>query len=239
DSALYVAAAACLGPLGAGWLVAVALTLDALVRPPPGERLVFAAYFGGMTGGLLYAIGWLWGGDAARLAGAAAAAGLLRVLALGITLLVAHYLIQGVRLVLAGHAPAAYLRRMALPGIAAEASLLPLAAVVVLVYRPDRPIAFAALGATYLLVNFVFSRLSRASESLRQRVSELETLNRTAHALASTLKLHELTDAIARETLAAVPEAELMALSQADGEDIVVDWLDRERRKFERVRTRE
>src|SRR5688572_8172737 len=32
DSAFYIAAAACLGAVAAGWLVAVALTLDALLR---------------------------------------------------------------------------------------------------------------------------------------------------------------------------------------------------------------
>jgi diguanylate cyclase (GGDEF)-like protein len=243
DSAFYIAAVGCLGPLGAGWLVAAALAIDGLLRPsaagpraPAAERLLFAFYFGGMTGGLLMLLGRVLG------------VGLLeqddltvfvRVVALGLTLLFFHYLIQGGRLSLAGHRPSEYFSRMALPGILAEASLLPLAAVVIYVYHPDRPLGFVLTGLTYLLVNFVFNRLSHASEALRKRVAELETLNRTAHALASTLQLPELTEAIARETLAAIPEAELFTLSHREGEGFVVDWMDREHRRFERLRARE
>jgi diguanylate cyclase (GGDEF)-like protein len=164
----------------------------------------------------------------------------VRVLALGVTLLVLHYMIQGARLLIAGHEGRAYLRRMALPGILAEASLLPLAVVVVLIYRPDRPLSFVLLGMTYLVINFVFNRLAHASERLRQRVTELETLNRTARALAATLDRHELVETIGRETLEAIPEAELFALSHRESEGattVVVDWIDRERAKFERLRT--
>ncbi len=242
DSAFYIAAVGCLGPLGAGWLVAVALTIDALCRPSSGgqrvavaPRLLHAFYFGGMTGGLLMLLGRALGVDLLRQDDLTV---FLRVGALGVALLGGHYLIQGARLVLAGHRAREY-AHMALPGMLAEASLLPLAAVVVYVYHPDRPLGFVLTGLTYLLVNYVFNRLSHASESLRKRVAELETLNRTAHALASTLQLDELTEAIARETLAAIAEAELFTLSHRDGDGFVVDWMDRERRRFERLRARE
>lgn len=250
DSAFYIAAVVCLGSVTAGRLVAIALTLDALLRllgadaagkkprAPWSESLTFVIYFGGMTGGLLMAVGWLFGVDQRLLVGRPdrELEALWLVFALGAVLLVAHYLIQGVRLFLNGHSFNEYLKRMALPGILAEASLLPLAVVVVLIYHPARPLGFVLLGSTYLLINFVFNRLSYTSDSLRQRVGELETLNRTAQELASTLQLHELIETIARETLTAIPEAELIALSRREGSDYVVDCFDRERDEFERHR---
>jgi diguanylate cyclase (GGDEF)-like protein len=247
DSAFYIAAAACLGAVAAGWLVAVALTVDAASRrgrelATGTERVAHALYYGGMTAGVLLCIAWLFGIDEQPL-GPALSDGEIaaRVVGFGLALLVVHYLIQGARLVLGGEDARDYLRRMALPGIVAEASLLPLAVVVVLVYRPDRPLGFILLGATYLVVHFVFNRLSHATGRLRARVTELSTLNRTARALASTLDRHELVETIGRETLAAIPEAELFTLSHRERDDaphFVVDWLDRERGKFERLRTR-
>ena len=243
DSAFYIAAVVCLGSVPAGRLVALALTLDALLRllgfdaggRRPVERggamahgaprstsgrlehAMFAFYFGGMTGGLIMGIGWLFGVQPPRAPRRASEVEVLWVVfGLGLALLCGHYLIQGVRLVLAGHDVSAYVRRMALPGIVAEASLLPPRRRGVRIYHPERPLGFVLLGATYLLINFVFNRLWHASESLRQRVGELETLNRTAHELTSTLQLHELVEAIARETLAAVPEAEVFALSHKE-----------------------
>jgi diguanylate cyclase (GGDEF)-like protein len=253
DSAFYIAAVICLGSVTAGRLVAIALTLDALLRllgadaagkrqrVPWAEALQFVVYFGGMTGGLLMTLGWLFGVDARPLIGRGdrELEVLWVVFALGGSLLVTHYLIQGVRLVLYGHSFSSYLRRMALPGIVAEASLLPLAVVVVLLYHPQRPLGFVLLGATYLLINFVFNRLSYTSDSLRMRVGELETLNRTAQELASSLQIHELIEAIARETLGAIPEAELIALSRREApsdDQLVVDSYDREREQFERHR---
>ncbi len=251
DSSFYIAAVVCLGALPAGWLVAVAMTLDALLRfagvdaaarrlragQTLLERITFVLYFGGMTGGVILGIGLLFGAHTA----AGDLALMWRVFAAGILLLVVHYLVRGIRLTLSGQDWRALLLRMALPGILSEASLLPLAVVVVLVYDPARPLGFVLLGATYLLINFVFNRLTDAGERLQQRVGELETLNRTARALASTLDRHELVETIGRETLEAVPEAELFTLAHREHVEsvhFVVDWLDREAGRFERLRAR-
>jgi diguanylate cyclase (GGDEF)-like protein len=94
----------------------------------------------------------------------------------------------------------------------AEAALLPLAAIIVFFSDPGRPLKFILLAATYLLINYAFHRLSSTSGALRQRVSELETLNTVAHRLASSLQTRELVATVARETLAAIPEAELLTL---------------------------
>src|SRR5689334_773754 len=75
DSAFFVAATMCLGALPAGRMVGLALTIDALVRmlrrserAAWREELAYVLYFGGMTGALLAAWGWLVGTDALVLA---------------------------------------------------------------------------------------------------------------------------------------------------------------------------
>jgi diguanylate cyclase (GGDEF)-like protein len=237
DSAFYVVAATCLGALPAGRLVALALTLDSLLRRR--RELAYVMYFGGMTGALVMASAWLVGLDHVDLrhAGQLAVAG--RVLAVGVVLLASHYAIQGVRSVLSGRSWRSYLRAIALPGIASEASLLPAAVVLVLLYRPDELLPFALVCATYLLVNFVFNRLQLASTALRGRVRELETLDRTARKLAASLQLQELVATVAKETMRAIPEAEAVALvhggaGRREGERFVVDTYDRARDRFER-----
>jgi hypothetical protein len=166
------------------------------------------------------------------------------VLAVGALLLISHYTIQGVRWLLAGRDLRAYLRELALPGMASEASLLPAAVVLVLLYRPDELFAFTLVCATYLLVNFVFNRLSSASSALRQRVRELEILDTTARRLAASLQLQELVEMVARETMRAIPEAEAIALVHrgheareggAGGDRLVVDAYDRARDSFSRL----
>jgi diguanylate cyclase (GGDEF)-like protein len=227
DSAIFVAAAMCLGPVKAGWLVAIALTVDAAARRE--RELWYVLYFGGMTGAVLMGCALVTGVPPAN-AGELTVMG--HVLAVGGLLLVAHYAIQGARSVLAGRPWRSYLRQMALPGILSEASLLPAAVVLVLLYHPDELLPFALVCATYLLVNFVFNRLSRASTNLRQRVRELEILDRTARKLSASLQLQELIETVARETLRAIPEAEAIAL--VHGERFVMDSYDRATDKFER-----
>lgn len=249
DSAFYIAAVVCLGSVSAGRLVALALTIDALLRlfgkdatarraqRAWAEHLLFVVYYSGMSGGLLMGVGWVFQIDGKHWLGRPEMqwAVFAAVLSLGTVFLFCHYLIQGGRLILSGHLFRHYLRRMALPGILSEASLLPLAAVVVLVYHPDQPMGFVLLGATYLLINFVFNRLSYASASLRERVRELETLNRTAHALGSTLQLEAVIWALARETLASIPEAERLTFVHRQGAEFVMDRYVREQRTFERL----
>jgi diguanylate cyclase (GGDEF)-like protein len=251
DSAFYVAAAVGLGALTAGRLVAIALTLDALLRlihsaryprsghPQRVESLSYVVYFGGMSGALLFGCGWLFGVDRLEPAIAAELNVLATVFAVGATFLVAHYAIQGLRRRLRGEPFAFYLRRIAVPGMLAEASLLPLAVVLVFIYSPDRPLAFALLGATYLLINFVFNRLSNATLQLSRRVVELETLNITAHRLAASLQLYELIDAVARETVKALPAAEGLTLGHLEmGNDelLIMDRYDCETSSFDRER---
>jgi len=239
DSAFYVAAAATLGPLTAGVLVAVALTVDSVLRlrrsgrpevdAPRGRvrSLAYVFYFGGMTGAMLVAIGRAFhvGGEFTETSHGAV---LASVMSMGLALLLAHYAVQGVRQVLAGRELRLYIRRLAVPGMLAEASLLPLAVVFVLVYSPVEHIGMALLGATFLLINFVFARLLRAQRTLRQRVTELETLDTTARALSQSLQSSSLIEPVARETLRAIPEADCLSLVLRDREGgLVVDTYHR------------
>jgi diguanylate cyclase (GGDEF)-like protein len=242
DSGFYVAATVCLGSVAAGRLVALALTVDSVwriahdrheggpERVPMREAASSLVYFGGMTGALLMMVAWFFDVDSLAVrAGAGELNVLATVLATGIVFLLAHYTIQGVRLASLGESPRTYLRLMAVPALLAEAALLPLAAIVVYLYDPDRPVKFMLVGATYLFVNHVFHRLSKTSETLRVRVAELETLNTVAHRLASSsLQTRELVDTVARETLAAIPEAEVLTLTHhPDGQkELVVDCFE-------------
>src|SRR5262249_16223924 len=155
-------------------------------------ELGYVLYFGGISGALLVACGWLFRADGPH---ASANDIALRVVAIAITLLFSHYAIQGARLRLFGQSWRAYLRQLALPGIVAEASLMPIGVVLVLLYDPEQPLGFLLLSMTYLLINFVFSRLTRASAELKERVLELEILNGTARRFSAALQLEELVDA--------------------------------------------
>ncbi|HEY5950489.1 MAG TPA: sensor domain-containing diguanylate cyclase [Kofleriaceae bacterium] len=250
DSAYYVAAALCVGPVEAGRLVALALTLDASARLSARQRrgvvdpdgwwaeLGYVLYFGGMSGGLLVICAWLLGADGARVGQHAdAIAVMLSVVAIASSLLLSHYAVQGLRLRLLGHKWSEYLRQLALPGIIAEASLMPIGAVLVLLYDPDRPLGFVLLSLTYLLINFVFARLSRARYELQERVHDLEILNGTARKFSASLQREELVEAVARETCKAIPEAEAVTLVHrrtGRESELVIDAFDRVRDKFSR-----
>ncbi len=242
DSAYYVAAALCVGSVGAGRLVAVALTLDASVRlyaarkrhhEDPGgwfSELGYVLFFGGMSGGLVVLCGWAFGAILPMTGRPDAVDVTLRVVAIAMMLLITHYTLQGVRLRMLGRSWRTYLTDLALPGIIAEASLMPIGVVLVLLYDPDQPLGFMLLSLTYLLINLVFSRLSRAQTQLEERVHDLEILNATARRLSASLQLEELVDAVARETCKAIPEAEAIVLvhRRAGGEQgFVLDGYDR------------
>jgi diguanylate cyclase (GGDEF)-like protein len=214
DSAIFIAATACLGArvtaVGVGFILAADSIARALRQPErsPCERsdslciAAHAIYAGGLAGGLLavvsraFGVGHLPGGDA----------GVVRVAALGFVFLLSHYLVQTVQLTLAGHGLRAAIRRNTF-GVLAEATLLPLAAAIVLIWAPTRAVPFALLGGTYLLVNWGFNRVANLAAGTRRRVLELEILNRTAHALGATLEVPEVMAALLRETARALPAA--------------------------------
>ena len=207
DTAIFVAAAACLGPeltsVGVAWVLAV----DGMRR----ARLPYALYLGGVAGALLAGWSHVFGvGSGDR--------DVWLVPALGGAFLVSHYGVQALQEWLGGLPIKQALRRNAL-SVVAEATLLPLASAIVLIWEPHRPIPFALLGGTYLLVNYGFKRLADLASDLKLRVGELETLNRTAHALGTSLEAPALLHALLRETARALPRAERIdAIVEIDGE---------------------
>ena len=253
DSAYYVAAALCVGTVEAGTLVALALTVDASVRlaialrhhrDPAGgpdgwwASVGYVLYFGGMSGALLVVSGWAFGAD--KLVGFHPAPGdaAIHVVLIAGMLLISHYTIQGIRHALLGHSLRAYLRELAVPGIIAEASLMPIGVVLVLLYDPVQPLGFVLLSATYLLINYVFARLSRTSQLLEERVHDLEILQATARRFSSSLQVEELVESVARETSNAIPESDAVALiHRRAGRDseLVIDSYDRQADKFFRL----
>jgi diguanylate cyclase (GGDEF)-like protein len=254
DSAYYVAATLCVGSVGAGRIVGIALTLDAAVRlyyarsqgraDPSGwlAELGYILYFGGMSAGLVALCGWVWRADAMAGRHTEMVAVALRVVAIDTLLLVSHYALQGVRLRLFGRPWRAFLDELALPGVVAEASLMPIGVVLVLLYDPGQPLGFLLLSLTYLLINLVFSRLSRTRKQLEERVHDLEILNATARRMAASLQLEELVEAVARETCRAIPEAEAVTLVHrraGDRAGLVIDAFDRPTDKFLRRPMRE
>lgn len=250
DSGFYVAAAVTLGATVAGLIVALALTVDAAARWWRARRahpdrdqsrrgLAYVAYFGGLTGALVAASSHAV--DAVVPAGAhdgELATG-LRVVAIGALLMLVHNLIQGVRLALGGRSLRRFARDQAAPGIVAELSLLPVAAVATQLFRDDRLLGFTLLAATHLLLNLVFNRLSRASAAGRARVGELELLDRTARALGSSIELPQVVATVAKETVRAIPAAEAMALvhrgAARETDRLVVDSYDRDHDRHARV----
>jgi diguanylate cyclase (GGDEF)-like protein len=166
----------------------------------------------------------------------------LRVVAIDGLLLVSHYAVQGVRLRLFGRTWRSFFDELAVPGILAEASLMPIGVVLVLLYDPKQPLGFLLLSLTYLLINLVFSRLSRTRKQLEERVHDLEILTATARRMAASLQLEELVDAVARETCRAIPEAEAVSLVHrraGDRAGLVIDGFDRQTDKFLRRSMRE
>jgi diguanylate cyclase (GGDEF)-like protein len=252
DSAYYVAAALCAGTIEAGRLVAIALTIDALARlvvarkagrrGPSDPRSIaaelgYVLYFGGMSGGLLCGCGLLFHADALVDTHPSPIDATLHVVAIAGALLVAHYTLQGIRSMLLGRSLRQYALELALPGVVAEASLMPIGVVLVLLYDPKQPLGFILLSMTYLLINYMFARLSRTGNLLAERVRDLEILNATARRFSSSLQVEELVEAVAREVCKAIPEADTVALvHRRAGRDseLIIDGYDRHAEKFSR-----
>ena len=251
DSAYYVAAALCAGidrsrPARRDRADRRCVG-PAARRAPRGPRAIRAAgcpssatscTSAGCSGGLLCACGLLFGADALVGTRPTPVDATLHVVAIAGVLLVAHYTLQGVRHALLGRLVRQYIEELALPGVVAEASLMPIGVVLVLLYDPAQPLGFVLLSLTYLLINYVFARLSRTSHLLDQRVGDLEILNATARRFSSSLQVEELVEAVAREVCNAIPEADAVALVHrraGQGVRAVIDGYDRHTERFFRA----
>ena len=249
DSAYYVAATLCVGSINAGRIVALALATEAAARWAWQRRLGGRAarpgdaselpFVGGVSGALVMLCGWVGRADEVVGRHADIVEIALRVVAVDTLLLAGHYALHGLRLRRLGRSWRAGFGRAALAGTGIEASLMPIAVVLVLLYDPRQPLGFLLLSATYLLIALVFSRLSRTRQQLEARVQDLEILTATARRMAASLQLEELVEAVARETCRAIPEAEAVSLVHRRARDrsgaragLVIDSFDRRSEKF-------
>ena len=222
DGAILVAGALSVGaPLVAAGL-AVILAVDTIVRSIVGARARSsegiverlsplgiarrALYTGGVAGGLLVACAAAFG---SHLRNADERLGV--VAAFGLSFLGAHALLHLLHARLLGQPFRPALRRVVV-ALLAEATLLPLGAVIVHIWDEQRPAAFVLLGVTYLFVNFGFYRIARITAALRGRVRELATLSRTAQAMAAELEVPRIVSALLRETHRALPAASTIEL---------------------------
>ena len=244
DTAFYVASTMCLGNMSAGQMVAIALTIDSILRWALARRsanasstassLAYILYFGGMSGALLIACGWLFGVDH-WMATLPSQQGIGRlVVSFAVTFLLLHYAIQGVRARLLGESWSLYLHGRALPGLFAEALVMPMGILLVLLFRstagpqPQR-LGFILLCATYLVLHYVFSRLRRTSHDLASRVADLETLTIAGRRLAAALELEDLVAVLAEEIRRAVPSADAVVMHRGGDGDLdrlIVDRYD-------------
>jgi diguanylate cyclase (GGDEF)-like protein len=199
DSAIFIAATACLGVPVTVLGVAVLLALDSLRRRRTFAGIAYAIYAGGLTGGLLAGLSRAFGFDHRG-------GNPWLVPLFGATFLVLHYALQTVQLRLAGQPWRLSIRRNVL-GVIAEATLLPLAITIVLIWDPKHLGPLGLLGATYLLVNWSFNRLARLARRARRRALELEALNRVGRAISGSLEISELCGRLVDESRAALPEA--------------------------------
>jgi diguanylate cyclase (GGDEF)-like protein len=255
DSPFYIAAIITLGAVPAAWLVALSMTIDTARRSLSGDlrgagRRMSALRAdvgrillnGGSTGALILAIAAIFGTDTWRTFLLAApnrhATILWLVPVLTFAFLAFHYLITGFSLWFQGFAGSEILKRVILYGTAAEAALIPLSMVVVLVDDPLNPVGLVLLGATLVLVNLIFKRMSEAGESLRQRVAELETLNSVGRVLTSSLDLSQIIDRVARETLGALPRAERFTIALWNDRERVFEVTEYDRHSGSRPETR-
>jgi diguanylate cyclase (GGDEF)-like protein len=236
DSAFYIAAIWTLGPLAAAWVAAIVilsyrgwrfLRRELLERAEGRLRApeLWQLYYGpGAVSAQFLLVGWMLPLEAIQ-RNVADSPGSAHWLVLGIIpaltvlFLLLNYGMGAVSLWLQGHEPAAIRERLLRFGVLAECLQIPLSVVVVQVFDPARPFNFMLLGATFLLIDAVFRRLALTSQSLRQRVGELTTLNSVGRALSSTLQLRELLETIARTTLSAVERASVLVVGLWDDKE--------------------
>jgi diguanylate cyclase (GGDEF)-like protein len=101
-----------------------------------------------------------------------------------------------------------------LPGLLAESIMVPLAMVMVLTFHSYGTVSppFGVLVATYLIVNFIFKKMSDARSRLHEKVQDLQALNALGRSICSTLQTENLITLLGRETLTLLAEADAVML---------------------------
>ncbi len=227
DTAVYITAVLCLGVLPGAWVVFVSMYLkilwDTLDREflrrtehrPFLENLV-APLFQGATGAAVVIIGGLILPVERFLDGTLdrAVHVLWIALALAFIFLVLQYALVLNKYWLRGYSWGNLFKRVFVPGIIAELILVPLAMVMTLTYHElgGVGIPLIVLIGTYVIVNFVFMKMSDARTHLNEKVKDLESLNELGRVVCSTLQAGDLVPALAQQTLTVLENADAMVI---------------------------
>jgi diguanylate cyclase (GGDEF)-like protein len=223
DTAVYITALLCIGTIPAGWAVFFScyakVVWDMLEREfysqsdfrPFLENISAPLFQGGsgvaalMAAGLLLPVEAFVAGDMDRtlnvlwLAPASAA-----------IFVVFQYTSVLHKYFLLGFSWPKLFREVLVPGLIAELVLMPLALAMALIFHGQggAGLPFFILLATYLVVNFIFKKLSDARTRLDERVQDLQSLNTLGRTICSSLQTDDLVHLLTSQTLAVVEEAD-------------------------------
>ncbi len=271
DTAVYITAVLSLGVLPGSWVVFGSMYLKILWDTLDREYLrqtdhrpflenLLAPLFQGATGAAVVIVGGLILPVEEFLDGTLdrAVHVLWMALALAFIFLVLQYTLVLNKYWLRGYSWGNLFRRVFVPGITAELVLVPLAMVMTLTYHEfgGVGIPLIVLIGTYVIVNFVFMKMSDARTNLAEKVKDLESLNELGRVVCSTLQAGELIPALAQQTLTVLEGADAMVIhvwnEENDAFDVLgerregvvaesvpeelagrlADWTQRERRAF-------
>lgn len=104
------------------------------------------------------------------------------------------------------------------PGILAELAFVPMGFALAFSYRDRDPPTLTAVAMSYVIFAYVFRRMWRSAESLREQARELEVVEEAGRAASSTLDLEEIGRRIGISLLAAIDRAQGVVLTVAASE---------------------
>ncbi len=104
------------------------------------------------------------------------------------------------------------------PGLLAELAFVPMGFALAFSYRDRDPPTLAAVGVSYVIFAYVFRRMWRSSESLREKARELEVVEEAGRAASSTLDIEEIGRRIGGSLLAAIDRAQGVVLTVVSSE---------------------
>lgn len=227
DSTFYIAALFSFGAVSAAWLIAIVLTGDALLRLLGGVGPAFRAeaplrhtlshvlHFGGLP--VLVLLGWsaAFGGDVPiELRDDAQILWMVPTFAL--LFLGTHYLLAGATEWFMGSTSVALFRRYFPRVVTAELTLVPLSLAMALGYKHQGMGLLLLLGATGLLFGGIFRRWAQVSETLKERLEELQAINRLGRVISDSYDQPSLFKNLAVASLQLVGEGSLFLIGLLD-----------------------
>jgi len=223
DTPTYIAAALVLGPVPGGWAVFLSGGLHILwetlarearkggERKPFAENVIFPIFQGG--GGALAILLPCYILPVRSYASGALDSG-VDVLWLAPTLAALFLVIQYVLVLhkyrLLGSSWSQLFREVMVPGLGAEAMVVPLSMVMASVYHAegDSQVSFWLLCATYVVINVMFKQMSDATRRASDKVDEFRAFGALGRSLCATPQAPVLVPLLAEKTLDMISAAD-------------------------------